>query len=211
MGQTSRSAAGNGITLLAVSGIVNFEAIRRLIEPPAVDGVPMLVVALVGVGVNIAAAWILVRAHRISLDVEGAYQHILTDLYGFIGTVIADVVIVTTGYTRADAIASLVVVALMLKAAYGLLRDSGRILLEAAPDAVDCTTSASTWCASIASWTSFRRAWAAISTSSTRPSSLNPRATRITGIRPIPELPTGIRPTISHERLRGQVAATLGG
>ncbi len=131
------SAAGNGITLLVVSGIVAFEAIRRLIHPPAVEGGPVLVVALVGVAVNIAAAWVLAKANRSSLNVEGAYQHILTDLYGFIGTVIAAIIILTTGFNRADAIASLIVVALMLKAAYGLLRDSGRVLLEAAPEGID--------------------------------------------------------------------------
>lgn len=131
------SAAGNGITLLVVSGIVAFEAIRRLIHPPGVHGGPVLVVALIGVAVNIAAAWILAKANRSSLNVEGAYQHILTDLYGFIGTAIAGIIILTTGYTRADSIASLLVVALMLHAAWGLLRDSGRILLEAAPEDVD--------------------------------------------------------------------------
>ncbi len=131
------SAAGNGITLLVVSGVVAFEAIRRLVTPPDVQGIPVLVVALAGVVVNIVAAWVLAKANRDSLNVEGAYRHILTDLYGFIGTVIAGVVIVTTGYTRADAIASLVVVGLMLKTAYGLLRDSGRVLLEAAPEGID--------------------------------------------------------------------------
>lgn len=131
------SAAGNGVTLLVVSGIVAFEAIRRLIDPPEVEGGAVVVVALVGVLVNIAAAWMLARANRTSLNVEGAYQHILTDLYGFIGTVIAGVVILLTGWTRADPIASLIVVALMLYAAWGLLRDSGRILLEGAPLGVD--------------------------------------------------------------------------
>lgn len=131
------SAAGNGITLLVVGGIVAYEAVRRLIDPPPVEGGPVLVVALVGVGVNILAAWVLAKANRSSLNVEGAYQHLLTDLYGFIGTVIAGVVILTTGYSRADAIASLVVVALMLKAAWGLIRDSGLVLLEVAPVGID--------------------------------------------------------------------------
>lgn len=131
------SAAGNGITLLVVSGIVSFEAIRRLIHPPGVDGAPVLVVALIGVAVNIAAAWVLAKANRSSLNVEGAYQHILTDLYGFIGTVVAAIIILATGFNRADAIASLIVVALMLKAAWGLLHDSGRVLLEAAPEDID--------------------------------------------------------------------------
>jgi cobalt-zinc-cadmium efflux system protein len=131
------SAAGNGVTLLVVSGIVGFEAIRRLIHPPPVQGLPVLVVALVGVAVNIVAAWVLAKANRSSLNVEGAFQHIITDLYGFIGTVIAGIVILTTGFTRADPIASLIVVGLMVHAAWGLLRDSGRVLLEAAPEDMD--------------------------------------------------------------------------
>lgn len=131
------SAAGNGITLLVVSGIVAVEAVQRLIKPPAVEGGPVLIVALVGVVVNIVAAWVLAKANRSSLNVEGAFQHIVTDLYGFIGTVIAGVVILTTGFTRADAIASLVVVGLMLKAAWGLLRESGHVLLEGAPKGID--------------------------------------------------------------------------
>lgn len=131
------SAAGNGITLLVVSGIVAVEAVSRLVNPPRVEGVPVVVVAAVGIGVNIAATWVLARGDRSSLNVQGAFRHVLTDLYGFIGTVIAGLVILATGWNRADAIASLVVVALMLKAAWELLRDSGRILLEAAPQDMD--------------------------------------------------------------------------
>ena len=131
------SAAANGITLLVVAALVAFEAIRRLVEPPPVQGGPVLVVALAGVVLNLVAAWVLAKANRSSLNVEGAYQHILTDLYGFVATFIAGAVIVFTGYTRADAIASLIVVALMLRAAWGLLRDSGQILLEAAPAGTD--------------------------------------------------------------------------
>lgn len=131
------SAAGNGITLLVVAAIIGFEAVQRLIDPPPVEGGPVLVVALIGMAINVAAAWLLARANRSRLNVEGAYQHVLTDLYGFVGTVIAGIVILTTGFVRADAIASLLVVALMLYAAWGLLRASGRVLLEAAPEGVD--------------------------------------------------------------------------
>ncbi len=67
-------------------------------------------VAPIGVGINVLAAWVLAKANRSSLNVQGAYQHILTDLYGFLGTVLAAIVILTTGYARADAIASLLVV-----------------------------------------------------------------------------------------------------
>jgi cobalt-zinc-cadmium efflux system protein len=131
------SAAANGITLLVIAGIVAAEAIGRLIHPPRVDGGPVVAVAAAGIVVNIAAAWVLARASRSSLNVQGAFRHVLTDLYGFVGTVVAGIVILATGWTRADAVASLVVVALMLKAAWELLTASGRILLEAAPATMD--------------------------------------------------------------------------
>ena len=93
----------------------------------------MLVVALVGVAVNLVATVVLHGADRTSLNVEGAFQHVLTDLVAFIATAIAGAVILLTGFDRADGIASLFVAAVMLRAAWALLRDSGRIFLEAAP------------------------------------------------------------------------------
>jgi cobalt-zinc-cadmium efflux system protein len=131
------SAAVNGITLLIVSGVVTFEAVRRLIDPPETRGGPVLVVALVGIAVNVVATALLARADRSSLNVEGAFRHLLTDLYGFLGTAVAALVILLTGFDRADALASLVVVCLMVHAAWGLLRDSGRILLEVAPESTN--------------------------------------------------------------------------
>jgi cobalt-zinc-cadmium efflux system protein len=131
------SAQANGLTLVLLSVWLTYEAIRRLIAPPQVAGSWVVITAVVGIVVNLAAAWAISKANRSSLNVEGAFQHILTDLFGFIATAIAGVVVVTTGFTRADAIASLVVVALMVKAGTGLVRDSGRIFLEAAPTGVD--------------------------------------------------------------------------
>jgi cobalt-zinc-cadmium efflux system protein len=131
------SAQGNGITLLVVSALVTFEAVRRLIAPPAVAGTALLIVAGVGVAVNLAAVWVLSRANRESLNIEGSFRHIVTDLYAFVATLAAGAIIVLTGFTRADAIASLVVVALMLKAAASLLSRTGRILLEVAPPGID--------------------------------------------------------------------------
>lgn len=127
------SAQANGITLLLLAGWLGYEAIGRLVEPHPVDGLPVLVTALAGIGVNVLATWFIGRADRRSLNVEGAYQHILTDLVGFIATAIAAVVIMTTGWRQADTIASLLVAALMVRAGYQLLRDSVRVLLEAAP------------------------------------------------------------------------------
>ncbi|MEV0602501.1 cation diffusion facilitator family transporter [Streptomyces sp. NPDC050315] len=131
------SAQANGVTLLVLSVWLAYEAIHRLVEPPEVTGGLVLVTALAGVAVNLVATWFISKANRSSLNVEGAYQHLLTDLFGFIATAVAGAVVLTTGFARADAIASLLVVALMLKAGIGLVRDSGRIFMEAAPAGVD--------------------------------------------------------------------------
>ena len=131
------SAQANGITLLVLAAIIAIEAVSRLVSPPSVEGGLILVVALVGIVVNLTATATLARANRQSLNVEGSFQHILTDLFAFIGTAIAAIVILLTGFDRADAIASLVVAGLMLRSAYGLLRDSGRIFLEASPKGID--------------------------------------------------------------------------
>jgi cobalt-zinc-cadmium efflux system protein len=131
------SAQANGLTLLLLSVWLTYEAIRRLIAPPEVAGGLVVITAGVGIVVNLIAAWSISKANRASLNVEGAFQHILTDLFGFIATAVAGLVVLTTGFTRADSIASLVVVVLMVKAGTGLVRDSGRIFLEAAPAGVE--------------------------------------------------------------------------
>ncbi|MFF7410428.1 cation diffusion facilitator family transporter [Streptomyces lydicus] len=131
------SAQANGITLLLLSVWLAYEAVQRLISPPAVTGGLVLITALSGIVVNLICTWLLSRANRSSLNVEGAYQHILTDLFGFVATAISGLIVLTTGFTRADAIASLVVVALMLRAGTGLVRESGRIFMEAAPAGLD--------------------------------------------------------------------------
>ena len=127
------SALINGTTLLALGVLFVVESVSRLLSPRPVLGGPVLAVAIAGIGVNLLATWQLAKANRESLNVKASFQHILTDLYAFIGTAIAAVLILTTGFLRADALASLAVAALMLLAAYQLLRDAGRVLLEAAP------------------------------------------------------------------------------
>jgi cobalt-zinc-cadmium efflux system protein len=130
------SGLANGITLVVIAALIVYEAIRRLISPPDVDARFMLGVALAGVVVNLVVTWQLAKADRRSLNIRGSYQHILTDLYAFIGTVVAAVVILLTGFVRADPIVSIAVAALMVRAACGLLRDAGRVLLEAAPSGI---------------------------------------------------------------------------
>jgi cobalt-zinc-cadmium efflux system protein len=131
------SAQFNGATLLVLGLLIIYEGITRLVHPPEVGGTAVLVVALIGIVVNLAATYTLSQANRQSMNVEGAFQHILTDLAAFIFTAIAGAVILTTGFHRADGIASLVIAAIMLHAAYGLLKASGRVFLEAAPEGVD--------------------------------------------------------------------------
>jgi len=130
------SGQANSAILFVLGILVIYEAIWRLIDPPDVAGLLVTVVAGIGVAVNLLAAWVLAKANRQSLNVEGSYQHILTDLYAFIGTFVAGLVIVFTGFTRADAIASLFVALLMIKSAVSLQRRAIRVLLESAPDAM---------------------------------------------------------------------------
>ncbi|MFF2553017.1 cation diffusion facilitator family transporter [Nocardia sp. NPDC058058] len=133
------SAMANGATLLVLAAWLTFEAIRRLLDPPEVTGGLVLVTALIGVVVNLIATVMISRANRTSLNVEGAFQHLLTDLYGFIATAIAGAIIMFTGWVQADVIATLIVVVLMVKAGISLVRASSRIFLEAAPENLDPT------------------------------------------------------------------------
>lgn len=131
------AAQANGITLLLLAAWITYEAIGRLFDPPHVRAGLILAVALVGVLVNLAAVWTLARANRQSLNVEGSFQHILTDMYAFIGTAIAAGVILLTGFDRADPLVSLLIAALMVRSGYGLVKASGRIFMEASPRGVD--------------------------------------------------------------------------
>ena len=127
------SGQANGAVLLVLGVLVSYEGISRLISPPDVAGGLVTIVAALGVVVNIVAAWVLAKANRESLNVEGSFQHIVTDLYAFVGTLVAGIVILVTGFDRADAIASLVVAGLMFRSGYRLQRKAVRVLLESAP------------------------------------------------------------------------------
>src|SRR5215218_5401345 len=131
------SAQLNGATLVALGALIVLEGVRRLGQPPDVEGLAVLLVAALGIAVNLAATMLLAGSGRRSLNVEGAFQHVLTDLFAFIATAIAGAVVLATGFTRADGIAALVVAALMLRSGFALLRDSGRVLLEASPRDLD--------------------------------------------------------------------------
>jgi cobalt-zinc-cadmium efflux system protein len=131
------AAATNGALLVAIALIIAVEAVHRLVSPQHVAGGLVLVIAVIGAVVNLIAVRVLARANRQSLNLRAAFAHIVTDLYAFLGTAAAGLVIILTHRERADAVASLLVVVLMLWTAWGLLRDSGQILLQAAPGDLD--------------------------------------------------------------------------
>jgi cobalt-zinc-cadmium efflux system protein len=161
------SANANGMTLLVLALLIVYGAIQHLVQPLRVQATPVLIVALAGVVVNLVVSRVLgahghdhghghghdhdhaapdeaSRAHghdrhapQRSLNLEGSFQHILTDLFGFVATACAAGVILLTGFRRADAIASLLIAALMLRAALGLIRASVRVMMEAAPRGSD--------------------------------------------------------------------------
>jgi cobalt-zinc-cadmium efflux system protein len=127
------SAQANGAMLLVLALAIGVGAVLRLADPPAVDGASVLAVALAGIVVNLAATRILHPQRAGSLNVEGAFQHLLTDLFAFMATAVAGAVVLLSGWRQADPVAALLVAILMLRAALGLLRASGRVLLEGAP------------------------------------------------------------------------------
>jgi cobalt-zinc-cadmium efflux system protein len=131
------AALANGVTLVVLAIWILYEAIRRFDDPPEVLGGWMLAVGVVGIGVNVAAGAILFRAREGSLNVEAAFRHVLADLLGSLGVVVAAVVILATGWLEADAVASILIALLVLASSWTILRDSTSILLESAPRGMD--------------------------------------------------------------------------
>ncbi len=123
----------NGATLLGISGVILWEAVARLRTPEHVVGGTMLVVAVLGLVVNVIAAWVLHGSAGESLNHRGAYLHVLGDLLASVGTVVAAILIRTTGWLPIDPIASIVTTLLVVRSAWRLVRESVDILLEAAP------------------------------------------------------------------------------
>jgi cobalt-zinc-cadmium efflux system protein len=131
------SAQVNGAALLVLAGVIAWEAVRRLGDPPDVEGAVVLAVGLAGAVVNVAAAWALSRAERRSLNVEGARAHVLADLYASLGAALAGLLVLTAGLERADVVVALLVAVLMVRSGFGLLGQSARVLLEASPRGID--------------------------------------------------------------------------
>ena len=131
------SAQVNGGALLALGAVIGVDAVRRLFDPPEVEGAIVAVVGAVGALVNVAAALALARGSGRSLNVEGARLHVMADLFASLGAVAAGLLVLLADFHRADPLAALLVALLMLRSAWALLRESGRVLLEAAPRGMD--------------------------------------------------------------------------
>ena len=131
------AAAANGVILLVVAAFVFWQAALRLGDPPDVDSAPMLLIAAAGLLANVVSAVILHRHQADSINVRGAFYHVLGDALGSVGAVVAGVVMLATGWFLADALASLVIGALIVFGAYRLLRESLAVLLESVPSHID--------------------------------------------------------------------------
>jgi cobalt-zinc-cadmium efflux system protein len=129
-------AFGNGIAMFFVIGWIFFEAVQRLFEPQEVLGGMMFVVALAGLVSNLIALWVLYGADRENLNIRGALIHVAGDALGSVAALIAAAIILTTGWTPADPLLSMVVVLILLRAAWRLVSESGHILLEGTPRGV---------------------------------------------------------------------------
>ena len=129
-------ALANGVALVALAIWIFYAAVGRLSDPPEVLGGWMLAIATVGIAVNLGAAAILHRA-RGGINVEAAFRHVLADLLGSFGVVAAAVIVLTTGWLEADPIVGMLIGVLVLVSSWTILRDSTRILLEAAPSGID--------------------------------------------------------------------------
>jgi cobalt-zinc-cadmium efflux system protein len=131
------AALVNGAALIVIALGIFYGAYRRLAEPEPVESGLMLAVAAVGLLVNVAAAWILHRSAGHSLNVRGAYLHVLGDLLGSVGAIVAALVILTTGWVLADPLISVVIGMLILVSSWKLVRESVDVLLEAVPRHID--------------------------------------------------------------------------
>jgi cobalt-zinc-cadmium efflux system protein len=131
------AALVNGVTLVAISIWIFYEAYHRFQDPPEILGGWMMAVAVMGLFVNVAAAWVLMRSEAESLNLQGALRHVLADLAGSAGVIAAALIIVLTGWLYADPIISVLIGFLVLVSSWKLLKDSVSILLEHAPLGMD--------------------------------------------------------------------------
>jgi cobalt-zinc-cadmium efflux system protein len=130
------AALFNGLTLWLIVGIIFTEAYNRFFEPPEVESRGMIIVAVLGLLVNITAGWALYGSHHENLNLRGAYLHIISDAVGSIGAIVAGIVMLTTGWYLADPLTSAFIGVLILYSSWSLIRDSVSILMQSVPKGI---------------------------------------------------------------------------
>jgi cobalt-zinc-cadmium efflux system protein len=131
------AALVNGATLVVIAIFILYEAIARFQSPPEVQSIPMLAVAIVGLLLNLFSAFILSRKKDVSLNVKGAFLHVVADTLGSVGAIAAGVVMLTTGWYRADPLISVFIAMLIVYSSWRLLKESVTVLMEGTPVYID--------------------------------------------------------------------------
>lgn len=131
------AALANGVVLFGVAGFILYEGYQRVWAPPEILAVPMLVIAILGLGVNVVGMWLLYRGAGESLNLRGAYLEVLSDALGSVGVILAAVIIQTTGFLLADPLISAAIGLFILPRAWGLMRQAIHILMEGVPPHLD--------------------------------------------------------------------------
>lgn len=131
------AAVANAVLLFGVAAYIGFEAYQRFSDPPEVLSTPMLIIAGIGLLVNLVSVRLLSSGADASLNVRGAYLEVLGDLLGSVAVLVAGIVILTTGWTAADPIASVVIALMILPRTWSLLREAVDVLLQATPRGVN--------------------------------------------------------------------------
>jgi cobalt-zinc-cadmium efflux system protein len=131
------AALANGVVLVGVAGFILYEAYRRLWAPPEILVGPMLVIAILGLGANLAGMWLLHGGAGESLNLRSAYLDMLSDALGSLGVILAAVIIQTTGFVLVDPLISAVIGLFILPRTWGLLRQAVHILMEGVPPHLD--------------------------------------------------------------------------
>ena len=127
----------NGSALVVIVGVIVWEAFRRLNSTPEIDAPVMVVIAVVGLFANAGSAWILFSSRNVTVNLKGAFLHMMADALGSVGAIVAGIVIILTGWTTIDAVASLMIGVLIFWSSWGLLSQTVNILLEATPENID--------------------------------------------------------------------------
>ncbi|WP_415273342.1 cation diffusion facilitator family transporter [Bacillus siamensis] len=135
------AAVINGVALILISLYIIYEAIKRFSHPPEVATTGMLIISIIGLAVNILVAWIMLNGGdtKNNLNIRGAYLHVISDMLGSVGAILAAILIIFFGWGWADPVASVIVAILVLKSGYHVTKDSIHVLMEGTPENIDVT------------------------------------------------------------------------